>query len=97
MINLNFTDITKPAAHIPRKNPLDVFKAALTKQIDACRAAQSGKTYTLKRRRYTGSQEHFIDVPLRPWCWQHEGQYYVTLKYSSQAVAIKGNKSIVAG
>ncbi|WP_205618871.1 hypothetical protein, partial [Terasakiella pusilla] len=87
MIDLQFTDLTKPSIHIPRKNPLDVFRNALQQQIDACRAAQSGKTYTVKRRRYTDGVDHHLDVPLRSWWFEHEGEYLITLRYSSQTVA----------
>jgi len=97
MIDLNFTDITKPATHVPRKNPLDVFRNALQQQIDACLAAQAGKTYTVKRRRYTNGVDHHIEVPLRPWWFEHEGEYLINLKYSSQTVSIKSHPTIRAG
>ncbi|GGF76253.1 hypothetical protein GCM10011332_32770 [Terasakiella brassicae] len=97
MISLIFSNQTKPLSTTPRRDPVDVFENSLTQQIDACKLAQQGEAYILKRRRYNGGKEHYLDVPLRLWWWQHEGQYYVTLKYSSQTVAINGHKSIVAG
>ncbi|NVK20619.1 MAG: hypothetical protein HWE30_18155, partial [Methylocystaceae bacterium] len=97
MIDLNFTDITKPATHVPRKNPLDVFRNALQQQIDACLAAQAGKTYTVKRRRYTNGVDHHIEVPLRPWWFFHDNEYLITLRYSSQTVSIKSHPTIRAG
>jgi len=98
MLNLQFTDQTKPSAVKARqRDPVIVFKAALTKQIEACRATQSGKTYTVKRRRYTGGKETHIDVPLRPWWWQQQTDYYITLRYSSQTVNINDHPTIIAG
>ncbi|WP_038015106.1 hypothetical protein, partial [Terasakiella pusilla] len=41
--------------------------------------------------------DHHLDVPLRSWWFEHEGEYLITLRYSSQTVAIQGHKSIVAG
>lgn len=74
-----------------------MFRNALQQQIDACRDAQSGKTYTLKRRRYTNGVDHHIEVPLRPWWFFHDNEYLITLKYSSQTVAIHDHLTIRAG
>jgi hypothetical protein len=97
MIYLNFSDKTKPAAVTPRRDPIEVFRNSLEQQIDACKLAQSGETFQLKRRRYIGGKEHHINVPLRPWWWASDGVYHITMRYSSQRVEVQGHSSVIAG
>jgi len=97
MIQLQFSDKSKPPATTPRHNPVDVFRKALGQQIKAVEAQLNDDVYCIQRRRYHGGKPTFIDVPLRVWHWLEGNTYYLTLRYSSQVVRINGYESIKCG
>lgn len=94
MIELDFSNKSKPTATTPRNDPCDVFRNALEQQIEAVDAQLNGETYCIQRRRYHGGKSSYIDVPLRVWWWNDGKSHFITLRYSSQIVRLKQYESI---
>ena len=99
MLNLQFTDQTKPTAVKARqKDPLDIFSESLNQQIELVKLLQEGKTLTQTKRRYLSGKRVEVDVEVRPWFWQSQnGDYLLTPRYSSQPVLIANHPSIHCG
>jgi hypothetical protein len=97
MIQLDFSNKSKPATTTPRSDPVDVFRKALDQQIKAVEAQLKDDVYCIQRRRYHSGKPTYIDVPLRVWWWLEDDTYYLTLRYSSQVIRITGHESIKCG
>lgn len=99
MLNLQFSDQTKPTAIKSRqRDPLDIFSDSLNQQIELVKLLEEGKTLTQKKRRYVSGKRVQVDVEVRPWFWQNnDGNYLLTPRYSSQPILIANHPSIHCG
>ncbi|WP_028880678.1 hypothetical protein [Terasakiella pusilla] len=99
MLNLQFSDQTKPTAIKSRqRDPLDIFSESLNQQIELVKLLQEGKTLTQTKRRYVSGKRVEVDVEVRPWFWQNnDNQYLLTPRYSSQPIHINNHRSILCG
>ncbi|WP_417842126.1 hypothetical protein, partial [Terasakiella sp.] len=89
MLQLEFTEKRKPTVlQTRRRDPLDIFRDALSRQINAVTAALKDETVTQTKLRYIGGQRTEIQVPVQPWWWEDDGEYYLNLKYSTQTIHI---------
>ncbi|WP_417842100.1 hypothetical protein, partial [Terasakiella sp.] len=90
MLNLQFSDQTKPTAIKSRqRDPLDIFSESLNQQIELVKLLEEGKKLTQKKRRYVDGKRVNVSVEVRPWFWQNnDNQYLLTPRYSSQPVHI---------
>lgn len=93
MIELSFTNKKKTTTHKRRNDPNDLFRRALHEQINGVIAEQNGVAPTVKRFRFREE----VDRPLRKWWWQTGSTYYLTLRYSSQIIRIRENRTILCG
>ncbi|GGF74410.1 hypothetical protein GCM10011332_30670 [Terasakiella brassicae] len=94
MIDLTFSDRSKPTFTKPRSNPVELFRAALQQQIKAAQAAQDGTALNKPQKRFRDGQYIEEKRPVRVWWWADDGLFYITLRYSSQPVRIRGHQSI---
>ncbi|GGF75249.1 hypothetical protein GCM10011332_31570 [Terasakiella brassicae] len=99
MLNLQFSDQTKPTAVKARqKDPLDIFSESLNQQIELVKLLQAGETLTQTKRRYVSGKRVEVDVEVRPWFWQNDhDQFLLTPRYSSQPIHINNHPSIHCG
>lgn len=99
MLNLQFSDQTKPTAVRARqKDPLDIFSESLNQQTELVKLLEEGKTLTQKKCRYVDGKRVEVDVEVRPWFWQNDdGDYLLTPRYSSQPIHIANHPSIHCG
>lgn len=97
MIELNFSDKKKPLAVVRQNDPVKVFRSAVEQQLEVVALELTGETFTIQRRRYYHGKPTTVAVPVRKWYWADEGEYYLTLRYSSQIVRIRDHESIQCG